>query len=412
MKLLLLSASLLFTVALCQAQDWPRFLGPGGSGKGKAPGLPAKFSEKDYAWKIDLPGGGVSSPVVTGERVIVTSELGEGGKRGVLCFNLKDGKELWRVEDAFESHTKHRFNSFASSSPATDGKNIYLAWSSGGTMRALALNIEGKKLWEKEIGPYKEDHGSGASPVLAGDTLIVSTDCEGGNGGVTAFKTADGSLLWKSDRASMRTPFSSPLTFEEKPGEWQVVVSSNPKALTCFDAKDGKVLWGIENAMPGLRAVGSPAMTDGVIFAATGQGGTAKANMAVRVSGGKAEKIWEGKKAIPYVPTPLALDGHFLFLGDGGILSSVRANDGEMLWSERVFEDQAYSSPVCTGDKIYCISRSGIVAAVKADATKYTLLGTTTLGEPCDSTPAIAGGRLIIRTTKRLYCIRPSPAGK
>ena len=165
MKILPLSISLLLSFALCHAQDWPRFMGPGGAGKGKAPGLPAQFSEKDYAWKIDLPGGGVSSPVVAGDHVIVTSEMGDGGQRAVLCYSLKDGKELWRVEDKFEPHGKHRFNSFASSSPATDGKNVYLVWSSGGAMRALALSIEGKKLWEKELGPYKEEHGSGASPV-------------------------------------------------------------------------------------------------------------------------------------------------------------------------------------------------------------------------------------------------------
>jgi outer membrane protein assembly factor BamB len=413
MKFLPLSAALLLSLTASHAQqDWPRFLGAGGAGKGKAAGLPAQFSEKDYAWKIDLPGGGVSSPIVTGGRVIVTSELGEGGRRAVLCFNLADGKEVWRAEDKFEAHGKHRFNSFASSSPASDGKNIYLAWTSGGVMRALALTLEGKKVWEKELGPYKEEHGSGASPVLAGEALIVSTDCEGGSGGILALKPADGLVLWKHDRASDRTPFSTPLTFEEKPGEWRVVVSSNPKALTCFDAKSGKVLWETENPSPGLRAVGSPAMSGGVIFAAIGQGGTAKANMAVKVADGKAEKVWEGKKAIPYVPTPLPLEGHFLFLGDGGILSSVRASDGEMLWSERVFQDQAYSSPISTGDKIYCISRSGTVAAVQADPSKFTLLGTTSLGEPCDSTPAVADGRLFIRTSKRLYCIGPAASVK
>jgi outer membrane protein assembly factor BamB len=412
MKFLPLSAALALSLAVCSAQDWPRFMGAGGAGKGKAAGLPAQFSEKDYAWKTDLPGGGVSSPIVVDGRILVTSELGEGGRRAVLCYSLADGKELWRVEDKFEAHGKHRFNSFASSTPASDGKNVYLVWSSGGLMRALALTLDGRKLWEKEIGPYREEHGSGASPVMAGEALILSTDCEGGSGGILALKPADGSTLWKHDRASDRTPFSTPLTFEEKPGEWRVVVSSNPKALTCFDARDGRLVWETENPSPGLRAVGSPAMADGIIFAAIGQGGTAKANMAVKVAGGKAEKIWEGKKAIPYVPTPLPLDGHFLFLGDGGILSSVRASDGEMLWSERVFQDQAYSSPVCTGDKIYCVSRSGMVAAVQADPLKFKLLGTTSLGEPCDSTPAVAGGRLIIRTANRLYCIGPAASVK
>ena len=405
MKRLMISAISLSFVITSSAQDWNRFLGANGSGKAKAPGIPVEFTEADYAWKTELPGTGVSSPVTWENRIFVTAELGESGQRAVLCYDLNSGKELWRYTNTFQPHGKHRFNSFASSTPAVDKDRIYLAWSSAGTMKAMALSHQGKKLWEADISPYKEEHGSGASPVLAGDALMVSSDCEGGSGGLFALKPADGSVIWKSPRSSDRTPFSTPLTFEEKPGQWRVVTSSNPAALTCFDAANGKVLWEIENPAPGLRAVGSPAMTSGVIFAAIGQGGTAKASVAVKVEDGKATKVWEGKKAMPYVPSPLTLNDHFLFLNDGGILTSVRASDGEVAWSERVFEDQAYSSPVATGDRIFCISRGGNVAAIEANTGAFKVLGRTALGEPCDSTPAVAGGKLIIRTAKRLLCI-------
>lgn len=406
MRTVILTAAI--TAALCSAaaaQEWTRFLGPNGSATGKAANLPAKFTASDFAWKLDLPGTGVSSPVVWGDRIFLTAELSEGGQRAVLCYSLGSGKELWRVEDKFQPHGKHRFNSFASSTPSLDKDRIYLAWTSGGAMRALALTHDGKRIWEKDLGPYSEAHGSGASPVLAGDVLIVSSDCESGSGGITALKPGDGSTLWTSPRASARTPFSTPLTWEERPGQWRVIISSNPKALTCFDAKDGKVLWELENSVPGKRAVGSPAMTNGVVFAAIGEGGGGKASIAAKVTGGKAEKIWEVKKDMPYVPTPLALGDHFLLLGDGGILTSVRASDGEIVWSERLFEDQAYSSPICTGDRIYCISRNGTVAAVQASGKEFKLLGTTPLNDPCDATPAIAGGRLIIRTAHKLLCI-------
>ena len=416
MKILLPLAALLSFALPANAQEWARFLGSNGGGTGKAPGIPAEFKTESYAWRTDLPGTGVSSPIVWGDRIFLTAELKESGERAVLCYSLATGKEVWRVADKFEPHGKHRFNSFASSTPAADKDRIYLVWSSGGAMRALALTHDGKPVWDKEIGPYKEEHGSGASPVLAGDALIVTSDCESGSGGLAALKPADGSVLWKSDRSSARTPFSTPLTFEETPGQWRVVVSSNPKGLTCLDAKSGKVLWELDNPSPGLRAVGSPAMADGVIFAAIGQGGAAKASVAAKVTGGKAVKIWEGRKGMPYVPTPLALGDHFLFLNDGAMLSSVRANDGEMLWSERLFPnpaDQAtYSSPVCTGDKIICISRNGTVATVQASAKEFKLLGTTALNDPCDSTPAIAGGRLIIRTAHKLLCVpgvKPQP---
>ena len=403
MKLLLLSAAVCLSTA--SAQEWPRFLGPNGTARGTAPGIPAEITTEACAWRTDLPGTGVSSPVTWGRSIFITAELPDGGQRAVLCYDIETGKERWRVADKFEPHGKHKFNSFASSTPVVDKDRLYLVWSSGGAMRALALTHEGKRVWEKELGPYKEDHGSGASPVLAGAALIVSSDCEAGSGGILALKPADGSQLWKHERASARTPFSSPLTFEETPGDWRVVVSSNPAGLTCLDAKSGKLVWELENSAPGLRAVGSPAMAAGVIFAAIGQGGTAKASVAAKVTGNKAEKVWEGKKAMPYVPTPLALGDHFLFLGDGGILSCIRASDGETLWSERVFQDQAYSSPVCTGDKIICISRNGTIATIAADAKQFKLLGTAELGDTSDATPAITGGKLIIRTAHKLLCV-------
>lgn len=406
MKRLFIPAAAVITfVSTATAQEWARFLGTKGDAQGKAPGIPAEFKETDYAWKTELPGTGVSSPVAWGNRVFLTAELGEGGQRAVLCYDLNTGKEVWRYADTFQPHGKHKFNSFASSTPVIDKDRIYLAWTSAGTMKAMALSHEGKKLWESEVSPYSEEHGSGASPVLAGGVLIVSSDCEGGSGGIFALKPQDGSVAWKQLRSSARTPFSTPLTYEESPGQWRIVTSSNPAALTCYDADGGKVLWEIENPAPGLRAVGSPAMAGGVIFAAIGQGGTAKASIAVKVADGKATKVWEGKKAMPYVPSPLPMGDHFLFLNDGGILSSVRAADGEVNWSERLFQDQAYSTPVATGDRVFCISRSGEVAALDATPGNFQVLGRTSLGEPCDSTPAVAGGKLIIRTAKRLLCI-------
>ena len=409
MKFLFTSAAAVCLTFSASAQEWTRFLGTNGSATGVAPGVPSQFSEADYAWKTDLPGSGVSSPVIWGDRIFVTAELPEGGQRAVLCYSLATGKEVWRYADKFQPHGQHKDNSFASSTPVVDKDRVYLAWTSGGAMRALALTHEGKRIWEKEIGPYAENHGSGTSPVLAGGALVINSDCEKGSGGITGLKPADGSVLWKHPRSSDRTPFSSPLTFEEKPGQWRIVVASNPKGLTCLDAKSGKVVWELDNPNPDLRSVGSPAISNGVIFASVGQGGAGKASIAAKITDGKAERIWEVKKGMPYVPTPLALGDHFLLLGDGGILSSVRASDGEILWTERVFQNAAdqkvYSSPVCTGDKIFCISRNGTVAAVKADPKEFKLLGTTPLADPCDATPAIAGGKLIIRTEHKLLCI-------
>ena len=403
-----LRLALTFAAALASqapAQEWTRFHGNGGSAP--AEGLPATFTAADFAWKTPLPGTGVSSPVVWGERLFVTAEL-ESGQRALLCFSTTDGKELWRLADKFEAHGKHRFNSFASSTPVVDKDRVCLAWTSGGSMLVLAADHSGRRLWQVDLGPYAEEHGSGASPVMAGGVLVVVKDSEGADGFIAGLKPTDGSILWKLPRRSARTPFSTPVVVEAAPGSWQVITSSNPDALTCIDAATGKVVWNHANPQAGQRAVGSPALAAGVCFAAVGQGG--KANAAVAVSAKDGSLLWEGGKSLPYVPTPLALDDHFVFLNDGGILSAIKAADGKPAWSERVFQDQAYSSPVCAGDRIYCVSRSGKVAVVAADPAAFKLLGTAELGEPSDATPAVSGGRLFIRTARSLVCLGPRPA--
>ena len=401
-------ASLTFMGALASplaAQDWTRFHGT--SGQAPAPNLPASFSAADFAWKTDLPGTGVSSPVAWGNSIFLTTES-DGSSRAILCLDLSSGKERWRLADSFDAHGKHRFNSFASSTPTVDKDRIYLSWTSGGNMLALAADHNGHKLWQVNLGPYSEEHGSGTSPVLAGQSLIVVNDSQGADGFIAGLNPKDGTTLWKLPRRSDRTPFSTPAVFEESPGLWRVVLSSNPAALTCLDAASGKVLWNVDNPQPGQRAVGSPTITNGICFATVGQGGKANAAIAVRIKDGS--RLWENGKGLPYVPTPLSLDKHFLLLGDGGILSSVNSETGTHSWSERVFQDQAYSSPVSSGDRIFCISRSGKVAVVSADPNAFKLLGTAELGDPCDSTPAIAGGRLIIRTAHKLFCLGPKPA--
>lgn len=409
MRILLLSLVAGFTLqSSAQAQEWARFLGTNGSAHGSAPGLPAEIKADTCAWRTDLPGTGVSSPIAWGDRIFLTAELSGTGERAVLCYSLDTGKEIWRYTDKFDAHGKHKFNSFASSTPAADKDRIYLAWSSGGVMRALALTHAGKRIWEKEIGPYKEDHGSGSSPVLAGNTLVVSTDCEGGKGGIFGLKPSDGSVIWTHERASARTPFCTPLTFEQSPGDWRIVINSNPAGLTCLDAKGGKVVWQLDYPDPPtrFRSVGSPVKAGDVIFGAVGEGGIAKGSMAAKITGDKAAQIWDGKKGMPYVPTPVVVGEHFLFLGDGGILTSVNAADGKPLWSERVFQsEQAYSTPVCTGDKIVCISRAGTITTVAADPKNFKILGTAKLDDTCDATPAIAGGKLIIRTAHKLMCV-------
>ncbi len=150
MKLLLLASLTVLTAA--PAQEWTRFRGENGGGTSRSGGFSDNITEQNTAWKITLPGPGVSSPVLWGDRLFLTSEAAEPGQRLILAFDAASGKELWRVADTFSVHGKHQFNSFASSTPCVDADRLFLAWTNGGTMKAMALSHEGKPLWTRDLG--------------------------------------------------------------------------------------------------------------------------------------------------------------------------------------------------------------------------------------------------------------------
>jgi outer membrane protein assembly factor BamB len=411
MKLPLLLTLTVLTGA-ASAQEWTRFRGPDGSGISKAGGFPDSFSEKDFAWSTALPGPGSSSPVLWGDRIFLTSETGEPGQRAVLAFDAVTGKEVWRVTDQFKVYDQHHFNSFASSTPCVDASRVYLAWTSGGSMKVMALNHEGKSQWTRDLGAYAEDHGSGVSPVLAGGVLVVAKDHAGSDSFIAGLKPADGSIVWKYPHQSVRTPISTPLVIRQEGGAEAVIVAGNPKALTCLNAADGKLLWEVENATRGDRPVASAVLSGDICFMSMGQGGTGKASAAVNIKSGKPEILWQNRKDLPYVPTPVGDGKRFYLLGDGGVLTCIKAEDGTEIYNERVFTDKAYSSPVLIGDRLYCTGRSGQVSVVAAgDA--FRVLGTGTLPGATDATPAAAGGRLFFRTKTHLVCLpsttKPQP---
>ncbi len=387
------------------AQEWPRFRGPNGSGvNAAAKDLPVSFTDQDYRWKVELPGPGTSSPALWGSKLFLTSEGANEGSREVLCFDSATGKQLWSHSDTFKPHGHHKFNNFASATPAVDADHVFIAWTSGDEMHVLALSHVGKKIWEANLGFFSEEHGSGASPVVVGNVLVVAKDHHLDGAFLTGLSVADGKTLWKIPRKTARSAFSTPLVVDASTPKPVVVFTSNPNAMTAVDPQTGKILWNRDyEQTTEFRAVGSAAYCDGVYFTNVGQGTSGRAGVALKVVNGKPETAWELPKAMPYVPTPLALDGHFYVLNDGGILSCLKAATGAVVYSERVAEN-AYSSPVCGGNQIYCISRTGKITVVKAGE-KFEVLGKGELGEACESTPAIANGMIFIRTAKRLVAL-------
>src|SRR5262249_47309880 len=141
--------------------------------------VPVKWTENDYNWKIKLPGVGHSSPVLWGDRLFITSGEEETGKRIVLCLRADTGEQLWAREFPAEKHGKHSDNSFASATPAVDERHVYVCWGTPKEFVFVALDHDGKKIWRRDLGPFRSGHGFGASPIVHGDLVVMPNDQDG-----------------------------------------------------------------------------------------------------------------------------------------------------------------------------------------------------------------------------------------
>lgn len=400
------SAILLLLIAVTTVgQEWPRFRGPDGSGLVPELPIPATFALDDARWNVKLPGKGHSSPVIWNDRIWVTCEGTERGRRSLVCLSTADGSRVWAKDLEFEPHAQHRFNSSASSTPAADGQRVYVAWTTGRKLVATAFDHAGKRLWRRELGPSTAQHGSGASPVVIDDIVLVGNDHEGDGSALFGLDAKTGEPVWKRDRDSTRASYATPIV-RRADGKVDVIFASTSHGITCLEPKTGRLLW---ETGPGFRQrfVGSPAIADGVLFAAAGSGGGGKESIAVELPavGAKAEAkiLYRVRRRLPYVTSPIGIGQRFFSVADGGFASCLDAKTGDEVWNERL-DGSFYASPICIGDRIYVVSRSGELFVLKA-ADEFELLGRVDLGEASYATPAVADGTLYLRTETRLIAV-------
>ncbi len=399
-------------VALCIAgsthvargSEWTRFRGPNGQGQSDATSIPVNWSEDDYRWKTPLPGNGHSSPVIWGNRVFVTSGDPDNGARMVICLDTSTGKIEWQKAFAASTHSMHTRNSFASSTPAIDADRLYVTWATPDEYVVLALDHQGEVVWREDLGAFRSKHGFGASPIVVDDLVILANDQKDG-GSLVALDAKTGRQRWKTDRSAGRAAFATPCVYQHEDGHRQLVFFSDADGMTAVDPATGDILWQVKDAFPD-RCVGSPAMVDGLILGTCGSGGNGKHLVAVRPprdASDIAKVVYKITRTIPYVPTPIAY-GKLVFLWhDRGVVSCIDAHTGVAKWQERV-AGSYFGSPVRVGDRIYCISNDGEVVVIAA-APQYKLLARNALGEPSQATPAVADGRMYLRTANSLICI-------
>jgi outer membrane protein assembly factor BamB len=426
----LLSPCLLFA-----GEDWPQWRGSNGTGSVSVAqdesGPPVEWSEtKNLKWKTAVPGQGISSPVVLGNRVFVTAAVPIGDKLAprmsgrpgehdnlpvssrfrfvVLCLARDDGRVLWEkvVHEALPLEGGHVSASLASASPIVDDQYVYAMFGSHGL---YCLSLEGQVIWEKHFGQMhsKHGHGEGASPVLRGDTLVVNWDHEE-QSFIVALNRHDARELWRRDRDEV-TSWSTPLIVDVE-GQLQVVVCGTNR-VRGYDLATGNVVWECGGLSENIVATPVYDRSTGILV--VGSSYEIRKMLALKLAGAQGDitnserVLWSRTRGTPYVPSLLLVnDGVYFLAHYQNILTRVQLLDGaEAPGPMRLGElGDIYSSPVSDGRYVYVTDLHGTTMVITADA-EPKLIGTNRIDEGVRASLAIAGSELYVRGEHHLYCL-------
>jgi outer membrane protein assembly factor BamB len=405
-----------FLDSVALAENWAHWRGPTGNGTAANASPPIEWSDtKNVKWKVEVPGRGLSSPVIWDNRIFVTTAVPVAGESAsglptlefkVLCYDRRDGKLLWeKTAVVAKPHQKtHETNGFASASPCTDGEHVYAHFGSRGL---YCYSMNGDLVWKRDdFGKMQTlfGFGEGSSPTLAGDMILVPWD-HNGPSALYALDKRTGQTIWKAPRPET-TEWSTPLVIEHA-GRKQVVLNGQ-KSVRSYDLETGKELWHCGGQA--LRPIASPVAANGLVIVGSGFQGAYLA--AFRLDGqgdikGTNKVVWEITHDAPDVASPLlSTTGRLYFhKGKTGLLSCVDAATGKPhYFAQRIGLDNPYASPIEAGGHIYLTARSG-TTVVLADADNVKKLATNHLDETISATPAPVDNELFIRGDKHLYCI-------
>jgi outer membrane protein assembly factor BamB len=376
--------------------NFPFFRGQDGRGIAGGSGYPTVWNGiegKNIAWKTEIPKQGKSSPVIWDDKIFVTGAQDKICE--VYCLNKKTGEILWtgsasNITGEPEVLPKlDRDAGLAVSTVAANGKVVCAVFANG---NLICFDMNGKKLWSKNIGVPESNYGYSSSLLIFKNILLVQFDSNI-KISLIGFDLETGDQKWETIRTG-RPVWSSPVMayFEGVP---QLIINGNPK-VSGYDPLTGKELWAVE-CLTGDVAP-SVAVNSTMVYAVTDY-----AKLAAIKPGTAASILWEDNSYTPDVSSPVANDD-FLFLSTGnGDVACYNSAKGDTLWTH-YFMDQFYASPIIAGDMVYFLDRSGVMHIVNAKA-EFTLVSEAALGENADCTPAFSDKKIYIRGKKNLYCI-------
>ncbi|PYV10085.1 MAG: hypothetical protein DMG23_08860 [Acidobacteria bacterium] len=438
----------LLACASVSGQHWPSFRGPNASGVADGHPTPVKWnatSGESVLWKTPIPGMAVSSPIVWGDRVFVSTAVSSDPNATIrtglygdvkpstdlsmhswrlVALDKRTGKVVWeRVAHEGVPRTKrHPKSSQASPTPVTDGRHVVVSFGSEGL---YTYDVDGKLLWKRDLGVlnagwfYDPDYewGVGSSPIIWKDSVIVQCDIQK-NSFIAAFEVATGQPLWRTPREEIPS-WSTPAIYEGN-GRAELVTQAT-NFTRGYDPSTGQELWRLSGNSE--IAIPTPIIGQNLIIVTNGYRGVqpiyaikpgAKGDITLKGEQSQSEFIaWSTKRGGPYIPTPLIYHDHLYVCSNNGVLSAYDVRTGQRLYQERLggTGGSFSASPVAADGKIYLSSEDGDVFVVKAGPT-YELLATNPIGEVVMATPAISDGVIIIRGLKDVFAIGQPTATK
>lgn len=391
----LTSAWLLTLCIPTLAEDWPQWRGPTRDNHAPAGATaPASIDpETAVAWRTPLPGRGHSSPVVSGDRIYLTTADEGAGTQGLLVLSRATGELLANTvcHRGGLPERIHPSNTHASPTAACDGQRVFALFHNDAGAWVTAFDLAGKQLWQKRVcgfNPQQFEFGFGSSPMLHGGLLLVAAEYDGPDSGLYALDPATGEQKWKAPRPENIT-FSTPVAV--RLGGRDQLLLSGANLLAAYDPATGKELWQLAGA---TRATCGTMVWDEALGLAFASGGFPdRVTEAVRADG--SEVAWKAPVK-NYEPSMLAVDGALYCVADGGVAHCLSAADGKVLWRERI-GGKFSASPVLVGGVIYAVNEQGALFAFRPNQEKYDEVARAQYGTEAFATPTPIDGRLLHR---------------
>ena len=389
--------------SVSMAENWPGWRGPNGDGTSSETNLPVKWdSTTNVVWKVPVPGVGYASPIVWEEKLFTVTALTETQEKQLLCFDTKTGGLLWQVSVLKNPlERKHPDNSFASGTPVTDGKSIYLSFLDGDSVVVAAYDFSGKQLWMKRPGTYASPHGYSVSPILYKDKVIINGDSKG-DAFIAALSKADGKTLWKTKFDKKSHSFSTPI-IRDIAGKMQMIVCGNMEVAS-FNPEDGSRYWFATG--PSEDFASSPVYNEQTGLVLISSGWPKRIIYALKPDGSgdvtSTHIAWQAADGAFYVPSPVTSATYLVTTMTNGLVNCIEAATGKIFWKENL--GKQYASAVLAGGLVYMPCDQGIITVIKP-GTAYETISKNSIGETMFASPAISNGRIFLRSTTHLFCI-------